>query len=282
MPEVVEVAMITRSLQKLVGKHLLELCIDENSRYSKNGEIILKHFNDLIIPSVVSEIISYGKKIIFVMQNGQCIMSSLGMEGHWVWNKENHCNLWMAFGKYKPRFNIIQHRLYYEDSRHFGIIEIFLSRQEMESCLYSRVGPDLLKNEISPEEWKNKLRKSKNQMICAFLMDQKKYSGIGNYLKSEILYDAKIHPANLIKDLSDEDLEQIRISTRKIILESYSHGGYTLATYWDADGKKGTYPVKVYGREKDDNKFSVQKHAFHNKRMDHFVEEIQILKSEIK
>ena len=47
------------------------------------------------------------------------------------------------------------------------------------------------------------------------LMNQKKISGVGNYLKSEILYASKISPYRLIKDLTDSEIKKFMIIPKK-------------------------------------------------------------------
>lgn len=45
--------------------------------------------------------------------------------------------------------------------------------------------------------------------ICAFLMDQKILAGVGNYIKNEALYLARILPRRKTDDLTDDEIEDL-------------------------------------------------------------------------
>ena len=118
-------------------------------------------------------------------------------------------------------------------------------------------GPDLLERaltkEITPAEWARILGKSslRKRQICKVLLDQDVIAGIGNYLKAEILYAARIRPDRIISSLSAEELEQLRVAAHTIIVESYRSGGLTIENFQAPDGAKGLFRVKVYGKKTD-------------------------------
>ena len=76
--------------------------------------------------------------------------------------------------------------------------------------------------------------------------------------------------------MSDKEIENLRISTRKIILESYKQGGLTIKTYWDPDGNKGKYKPKVYGLNKDEYGNDIIKETFKDGRTTHYVKSLQV------
>ena len=82
-------------------------------------------------------------------------------------------------------------------------------------------------------------------------MDQKNVSGIGNYLKAECLYDAKISPHRFCCDITTEESNRLFDSCRRIIQLSYQTGGATIKNYRKPNGKKGLYSQRfaVYNQK---------------------------------
>ena len=63
---------------------------------------------------------------------------------------------------------------------------------------------------------------SKNRSICSVIMDQKKFPGVGNYIKSESLYKSKIHPETKWGNLNKDTKQKIILNTRNVMKESYA------------------------------------------------------------
>jgi len=60
--------------------------------------------------------------------------------------------------------------------------------------------------DVMSEEWnianaKKKLKEIPDAKICDVLMDQKIFSGVGNIIKNELLWRAKLHPEKMINDI---------------------------------------------------------------------------------
>jgi DNA-formamidopyrimidine glycosylase len=267
MPEGPEVHTIADWLnQQVTGFTLLDLDYSATSRYNKRKsnsstgesnlvEVGLDGLQDLRdrLPLTIVEIGAKGKKIIFMLEdekleNRVFLISSLMMEGRWQWEDGKHCDLWLRVQgpNQEPR------NLYFCDPRHFGTMEIIFGEENLLTRL-KEIGPDLLSDEITNEEWLKKIRNGriKNKKIGLFLTEQKYFSGIGNYLRAEILYDAKISPHRKLIDLSDEEALAIFDSSRRLIRESYEAQGATLATYRNPHGGKGGFRVLIYNKKTD-------------------------------
>ena len=141
----------------------------------------------------------------------------------------------------------------------------------------NKIGPDLLNDQFTLEIWKNKITWSriKSKQICGFLMEQKYFSGIGNYLKSDILYLAAIRPDRSLMTLTDEEITRIFHVAVKTIRRSYHYRGCTIKSYWDPDGKAGKYERIVYGKTHDQYGNEIIKSTFKDKRTTHWVPSIQ-------
>ena len=87
--------------------------------------------------------------------------------------------------------------------------------------------------------------KLENKTIVEVLMNQAKFCGVGNYLKSEILYACQISPHRLLKDLSDSDKKNIHTQSKRIVKESYADGGGSAGDFTDLENKSGSYKFKM-------------------------------------
>jgi formamidopyrimidine-DNA glycosylase len=84
-------------------------------------------------------------------------------------------------------------------------------------------------------------------------MDQTLVSGVGNYVKAEALYLSKISPHRLVSSLSNNELHNLNVATRSVLVNSFDSGGATLQSYKDFYGEAGdaTQRFAVYGRKID-------------------------------
>lgn len=296
MPEGSEVRCVADTLHILyVNKIIVDIQIDSRSRYwvTERTDIkpaqskILQDFHRGIeelrkrLPLKVLLVRSRGKKIIFELEGDNYLVSSLGMEGRWIPSptvaKGDHSNLWISFGNKSGRLTVVEETAYYDDSRHFGALEFCFSRAELDDRL-SDLGPDMLQDDVTKETWLSILKNSrlKNKQICDFLLDQNRIAGVGNYLRAEIMWRARIRPNRTLGELSDDEMELLRVHTIATMKESYALGGCTLKSYWDPLGRKGNFKCVVYAQKKDPFGNPVQTDTFKDGRTTHWCPAIQI------
>ena len=106
-------------------------------------------------------------------------------------------------------------------------------------------------------------------------MKQKYTSGIGNYLKAEVLYRAKMNPTKKLHELSDNEIKTLYDSIMFQLILSYQHHGLTIKSYWDPEGRPGTCPRQVYGKPKDLLGNPVEKFKDSKERTVHWVPSVQ-------
>jgi endonuclease-8 len=73
----------------------------------------------------------------------------------------------------------------------------------------ARLGPDPLGRHFDLGEVLRRSRAQPGISIGRLLLDQGVLAGVGNVLKSETLFRAAVHPATLVKDLSQDRLERV-------------------------------------------------------------------------
>ncbi len=273
MPEGPEIKIISEQLNEFCKeKILIGISWTNSSRYSK---VKLKGYDlfEKYSPYKIKRVFSKGKQIFmelisiydditiggavtsgsFFLPRPRTIYlnSNFGFKGKWLLKKGSHSDLSLELGSVHESSKLIMLKIneyiYYDDSIKHGNISI-LSEDDFQKKIKS-LGPDLIVDDISTSEWRKKIRKTKQRIkIYKFLMNQTKFSGIGNYLQIEILYLAKIKPTRDLESLSDIDLENIRKYSISTIRKSYSLGG----TYTDLYDKKGTFKVKIYRKKVDE------------------------------
>jgi len=241
MPEGPEVTTITDGLRKdLKNKILKDILIVEGGKYDKKAPDNYQKFIDNL-PLKVLDIQNKGKLIYWTFEKGFYMYNHLNMTGIWAKSKaEKHTALEFIFN----------HRsCFYIDQRRFGRIEFATDLDKLK-----KIGPDILNDKsFTFDLFEERMDLRPRWTLSKILMDQSVVSGIGNYLKSEILYASHLNPHRQIENLSHEELETLYQESRRIITESYQNQGMSKRNYIDYEGKKGSFEfkLKVYGKKKD-------------------------------
>ena len=79
------------------------------------------------------------------------------------------------------------------------------------------------------------------------LMDQKYFNGIGNYLRAEILYRAKMDPWKSAYD-AIKDGKMLALC-RMVPLEAYKIGGGSIKDWKNPFGEEDTFKMMCYGNK---------------------------------
>lgn len=285
-------------LHATLGHTLLAIEKDEKSKYSpkprkqEEGEEedttpqpptptfrIIKNLDQVTFPLSVVDVFSRGKKVIFHLKHPEhnfqeqldrdvYLIFTLGMEGKFVREKGKHSNLWLSFEK---------QTIYFDDARHFGSLKIAIGFKDFATEMKD-LGLDILNDEIKPEHWMSIIRNPRIQgkQVCDFLMNQSYICGVGNYIKADSLYRARIKPDRKLSSLSDEEVELLRVSVISVARESYQHHGNTIKSYWDLEGEKGMYQNCCYKRKTDDKGNPIITSTFADKRTTHWCPAVQV------
>lgn len=269
MPEGPEVKRTSEELnEELKSLYLTSLIVSEK------GQKLVKNKMPYDYGKIV-KIVSYGKKIIFCLNylaKSFYLVSSLGMEGKWRYESKDlkHVCATLQLSEKKGKFLINKREVYYDDTRRFGSLEFTEDLNFLNS-----LGPDILSEAISVEDFKSRFDSQKGRQICQSLLDQSVISGVGNYLKADILYSAKIKPDRLCSEIKANEWSALHSFTYSLAKESYHNYGLTIKSYFTPSLKKGSYKPRVYGREEDDKGNEVVKETFKDGRTTHWVPNVQ-------
>ena len=135
-------------------------------------------------------------------------------------------------------------------------IEVLTEAQLGRHPFLSQIGPDVMDRRLAVEQLQERLISAaflRRRTGCLFL-DQRFLAGIGNYLRSEILFIAGVHPARRPVDLATREIEKLSSNAIRAARRSYRTGGVTVLPALDRQLKKkgwsfGKRRFYVFGRD---------------------------------
>ena len=216
MPEGVEVKIQTEKLQKLKNK-ILESITIHGGRYTRHSQPINFDNFSKSLPLKILGIHQKGKFIYISLSKNWTIMITLGMTGK------------LKLRKNPPKlikhdhivFSSINNSLVFNDLRNFGTIQ-FTNDPNVLLNKLNKLGFDPLQNHITPSEFLAHIGKfPQNKKIGELLLDQRFISGVGNYLRADIMYCSKIHPNTEIGNIPPDILQILLKCIIKTMKNSY-------------------------------------------------------------
>lgn len=270
MPETPELAFQRHYIEKqILNKSLLNIDILWG-RYKKHGPPINYNKFKRQLPLRCINVKKKGKVLFLYFENNWCIISKLGMSGWWYsigdepkWKPVTR-NVVLSFDNNKE--------LIFSDYRNFGTLTFTQDKQIIQNE-YDKISPDILDDSTTFSVMKNNIdklsSKSKERLLEDALVDQKLIiSGIGNYLKSEVLYDARVSPLRKIKDVSECEWKAIFQSSKRITKMMYK-----VLLKQKLELYIGS--MKVYHKEKDPLGNIIKQHKTKGGRMTYWVPTLQ-------
>ena len=233
MPEIAEVETVRNTLKKrILGKKIK----DVNIIYSKIIETDLNEFKNILIGNTFSNIKRIGKYLIFELDK-HYLISHLRMEGKYFLKKSEE-----PIAKHEHIiFTFMDNTdLRYHDTRKFGRMALVLKEHLYDYEGIKKQGIEPIDDKLTKEYLFNKFKK-KMLPMKTLLLDQTIISGLGNIYADEVLFDAQVSPFKLGKDITLEECEKIKNSSKKIILKAISEGGTTIRSYTSSLGVTGRF-----------------------------------------
>ncbi len=218
MPEGPEIRRAADKIAKVIQHQVIE--------HIEVGLPNLEPFISKLKGRVVTEVETRGKAMITHFDNRLSIYSHNQLYGKWLTSER---------GKY-PNTNRSL-RLALHTISHSAIlysasdISVWERGDLHRQPLLSKLGPDVLHQETSASVIQQRLisKRFKNRSLSSLYLDQHFLAGVGNYLRSEILFDCSLHPEKKPAQLTEQQLSQLALSTLSITMRSYKTGGYTVS-----------------------------------------------------
>ena len=189
MPELAEVAYASKQWNLAVSKRVKEVVIHPTSRVfrdcNKNSVF------ELLSGKQMKSGQSHGKQILFHFSGNVWLGVHLGMTGSLL--NENSTYLPQKHDALVLKVNT--HSFIFRDPRQFGRIRIEEGKNH--PVWWSNQPISMLDSKFEIKILKNALIRHNRRPIKALLLDQRYFPGMGNWMADEVLWRAKIHPANL-------------------------------------------------------------------------------------
>lgn len=148
-----------------------------------------------LLPLKVKDISVKGKTIFIELDKNMSLVITHGMSGWWSDTEEKHARF---------EFIIEKNKLYYVDTRNFGRICITTTQEEL-ALRKDKLGPYIFDEKMNYEKFYSRLGRKIKSKIAVALLDQNLISGIGNYLRCDILWYVKIEGEKRIGQLTEEE-----------------------------------------------------------------------------
>lgn len=248
MPEGPEIRYIANLCKKyLIGKTLESIVSNSDTKVKlpKKSKLI--------------DVESKGKQLVLIFEDFWFFIH-FGLTG------------WLTFAdakypRYELHFNDIT--VYIDDSRRFSKLKIYESENSYNKVL-NKLGVDIFSDEFTEEFFLESFGKTK-KAIVAFLMDQSKFSGIGNYIKNESLYLSGISPKRKTDKITDEEKSKLFKSILHVAYSNFVENMELNKIKLDKNDSKrlnqlkikvsSPYKFNVYGRDEYDlkgNKLTIE------------------------
>lgn len=181
----------------------------------------------------VIDIVVKGKTIFIEIRcNDKSIWLSFthGMTGYWDTEKIKHSRILFSIEN-----NL---EIYYNDTRNFGKMNIYVNKIDYINAI-SHLGPDVLDENLTYDQFYSRINNKPRSKIGAVLLDQKLIAGIGNYMRCDILWYAKLHYTRTIGSLTEKErldlYNAVKVLTFHYLNHNEDEDDYCLIYYKDHD-----------------------------------------------
>lgn len=214
------------------------------------------------LPLKVDKVFCKGKLIVIQLSNPDdesdkwWILSHLVMTGSWQLtckkSDKSYVRCQMEFEETESNGVLDITTIYFIDKRDLGKFDFINDKDTLNSRLSEIASGFIGDYLIDYATFRTNIERGKKASLISKLRDQKSIcSGIGNYLISEIMYDAELSHLLKCNELSDQRIRKLYESCKSIITLSYRKGGLSIENYVDINGNKGEFEpfLKVYRKD---------------------------------
>lgn len=231
MPELPEVELIARSLDKLVRGRTIRTARLLRERLAPHTT--RSAFSRSLRDARINFIHRRGKHILFDLTNGKTLIVHLRMSGRFSLLRAEIEN---------PKFtHAIFHfdddRLVFDDQRHFGLMKIVKTSELHEAKELKKLAPEPFSDDFSVA-YLYKSAKASRRSLKEFLVDQTRVCGLGNIYACEAMFAAGIHPAKRTNRLTRANVERLHESIKAVLGEAVAYAEHLKV---DPENLEGNY-----------------------------------------
>lgn len=231
MPELPEVETIKSQILPILPFKISKVS------FSKLTTRLIKQKDFDLTNHTITNIRRHAKWLIFDLFPSGHLLSHLGMSGSWQMshsplnNKHGHIEF---IDETKSDFGVLT----YIDPRRFG--HFYILNDEHFKNKEDQLPIDITSPLFDESHIALTFFQSPNKTLKPFLLDQKAFPGVGNYMASEICARAGILPTKLTGEISDVEIFKIKAAMDLVVSGAIDTKGTTFSGgYRDANGSKG-------------------------------------------
>lgn len=243
MPEGPEIRRVADRLGKvLVGKPLVEVWF----AYAE-----IQSMAEHLTKTRVTAVDCWGKALLITFGDGYVLYSHNQLYG--VWRVHRRDKPPVTGRVLRARLTTATHGASLYSASDISLWTVATLRQQP---FLARLGPDLLTHAVAAEDIVERLSDSRfaGRGLGGLLLDQGFYAGIGNYLRSEILFYAGLSPRKRSRDLTGPQRETLARVMLATIRQAYREAGVTNRPAWRrrlqrAGQRRSQWRFAVFNRE---------------------------------
>ena len=243
MPEGPEIRRAADRVEKALKDELIQAVDLLHPALVGHEPLFISHF--------VTRIDTRGKAMLIRLSSGWTVYSHNQLYGRWTVNPVSAIAASNRVLRLAITTNSHTARLWSATD-----INFFRSGEESSHPFIASLGPDVLNPESTPSILLDRLVSTscRGRKAASLMLDQQAFAGLGNYLRSEILFVAGVHPDDRPMDLDQGRLEQWATNISRLSLRTYRTGGVTvdknMADAGKASGRRReTWRHYVFNRE---------------------------------
>ncbi|NNF05668.1 MAG: endonuclease VIII [Candidatus Eisenbacteria bacterium] len=243
MPEGPEIRLAADAVAKAIEGHRAEKV--------EFGLPYLQEFEDTLSGRKIQSVSSWGKAMLIRFTGGWTLYSHNQLYGKWFVRRRDN------FPKTGRQLRVAIHNkthsaLLYSASE----IEVLRESKLTEHAYLGKLGPDILDPKLRPASIAKRLHQKPflGRSLGALFLDQGFLAGVGNYLRSEMLFEAGLLPARKAKELDEAETKRLGKAVRLIGKRAYEQKGIcvdlgSFKKYRELGERRGTARYSVFARQ---------------------------------
>jgi len=236
---------------RLAADRIAAALVDQRVVEVTFGLPALKRYERRLAGQTVTAVDTRGKAMLTRFDNGLTIYSHNQLYGRWYTTRRP------KLPRTTRQLRLALHTKMYSALLYSASdIDVLTDAQLAKHPFLVRIGPDILDPALSPELVAERLamKTFRNRALGSLYLDQSFLAGNGNYLRSEILWAARVNPKSRPADLTAAELRRLARQTLVIAKRSYRTRGVTVPDKQARERKSrglsyAHYRFQAYGRD---------------------------------
>ena len=238
MPEGPEIFLASRAVHATVAQQPIQMELLHPALKAKARELR---------GASIARVHARSKAMLTEFSNGMVLYSHNQLYGEWVVHKSGEA---LLNRQVRLVFRTAQHQVVLYSATEFAWLQ---AGAEHAHPYIAQLGPEVLDDAVSAQHIAKRLAQFPRRVIADALMDQHVLAGLGNYLRADILFVARIDPLRKIGSLTQADLLRTGKACKLLTKRSVKRGGVTRpwAQYMASRTSLGFEAARFYAYDRE-------------------------------